>query len=177
MRPLFVHGTASTSAFLQHGHARDVRCSLVVFVVTARMHACMHLCIRWRTSSFALPSGVGASSSVVHTWASPVKDVVLLEFSKNRPSCFRPCRYEFGEKHRAEGKQIKPAWRRKVCGETQRGAEGDVTKKFAVDGNQEQLPGHFTHESRDNRCAHAHQLPERDGRILRGDCQKVKLHM
>jgi hypothetical protein len=35
MRLLFVSGTASTSAFLQYGQDRNVRCSLVDFVVIA----------------------------------------------------------------------------------------------------------------------------------------------
>ena len=44
------------------------------------MHACIHLCIHLRNSSFAFPSCVCASSSVVHSWALPVDGVVLLDF-------------------------------------------------------------------------------------------------
>ena len=39
MRLLFVRGTVSSSAFLQQGQDRYVRCSLVVFVVIAHMRA------------------------------------------------------------------------------------------------------------------------------------------
>ena len=90
MHLLFVRRIASTSTFLQHGHDRDVRCSLVGYVVIARIHPCI-CAFTGEPPLSPFPVALAHPALKYTPGLRPLTVWYFLTPSETRSSCFRPC--------------------------------------------------------------------------------------